>query len=220
PELRIVDQDLWDAVQQRLGAIRSSPRVEKARASKFWEKRRAKHLLTGLTRCGACGGPLTSVGQDYLACGTARRQSTCASRRGIPRRVLEDLILDALKERLMAPELVKEFIAEYHAEINRQLHAAELEVSLGRRELEEVNRKLAGLVEAIADGLRAPRLQGRLDELERRKVALTARIAAAPAPAPRLHPNLAELYRQKVANLSAALTDPATRVEALEILQG
>jgi site-specific DNA recombinase len=133
--------------------------------------------------------------------------------------VLEDLILDALKERLMAPELVKEFIAEYHAEINRQLHAAELEAGLGRRELDQVNRKLAGLVEAIADGLRPPGLQGRLDELEQRKAMLMAKVAGAPAPAPRLHPNLAELYRQKVADLRAALADPATRTEALEILR-
>ena len=37
----------------------------------------------------------------------------------IPRHVLEDLILDALKQRLMAPDLAKEFITEFHAEINR-----------------------------------------------------------------------------------------------------
>ena len=134
--------------------------------------------------------------------------------------MLEDLILDALKERLMAPELVKEFIAEYHAEINRQTHSAELEVGVRRRELEDVTRKLAGLVEAIADGLRAPGLQARLDELEQRRARLAAAIAAAPQPAPRLHPNLAELYRQKVANLRAALTDPTTRTEALNILRG
>jgi site-specific DNA recombinase len=38
--------------------------------------------------------------------------------------------------------------------------------------------------------------------------------------APRLHPNLAELYRNKVANLQDALADPATQMEALEILRG
>jgi len=85
PDLRIVDQDSWDAVQHRLGSIRNSPRVEKARARRFWEKRRAKHLLTGLTRCGACGSPLAAVGKDYLACGAGHRQGTCESRRGIPR---------------------------------------------------------------------------------------------------------------------------------------
>ncbi len=36
----------------------------------------------------------------------------------------------------------------------------------------------------------------------------------------RLHPNLAELYRKKIADLRLAVTDPATRSEALEILRG
>ncbi len=220
PQLRIIDQDLWQAVQRRLGGIRNSPRVEKARASQFWKNRRAKHLLTGLAHCGACGAPLASIGRDYLACGAARQKGTCDNRRSLPRRMLEDIILDALKERLMAPELVKAFITAYHAEINRQRHLAELDVGVKRRELEEVNRKLTGLIEAIADGLRAPGLQARLDELGERKASLEQVIAAAPAPAPRLHPNLAELYRQKVANLRAALANPATRTEALESLRG
>jgi hypothetical protein len=95
--------------------------------------------------------------------------------------VLEDLILDALKVRLMAPELVTEFIAEYHAEINRQLHAAELDAGFDRRELEEVTRKLAGLIRghrrqparagtAGAPG-RAGAAQGGADREDRRRTA-------------------------------------------------
>ena len=66
----------------------------------------------------------------------------------------------------------------------------------------------------------APGLQAKLDELESRKTALEAKLAAAPPPAPRLHPNLAELYRRKVADLQTALADPNTQTEALEIPRG
>ena len=83
-----------------------------------------------------------------------------------------------------------------------------------------MNRKLRGLIEAIAEGLRGPGLQGKLDELEQRKVALEAKIAAALPPAPRFHPNLAEVYRRKVADLQSALADPGTQTETLEILRG
>jgi site-specific DNA recombinase len=62
PELRIIEHDLWEIVQARLGALRASRAVEKARAHRFWERRRAKHLLTGLVRCGICGSPMASVG--------------------------------------------------------------------------------------------------------------------------------------------------------------
>ena len=120
----------------------------------------------------------------------------------------------------MHPELVAEFVREFHAEINRQRHDAELSLGSRRRELEETRRKLDGLIEAIADGFRATGLQEKLDELERRKARLESEIDDAPAAAPRLHPNLAELYRKKVANLQDALADPATQTEALEILRG
>jgi len=120
----------------------------------------------------------------------------------------------------MAPELIKEFIAEFHREVNRFSRDREVNLGLQRRELEEVNRKLAGLIEAIAEGLRASGLQAKLDELESRKAMLEAKLAAAPPPAPRLHPSLAEIYRCKVADLQTALADPNTQTEALEILRG
>jgi site-specific DNA recombinase len=120
----------------------------------------------------------------------------------------------------MAPELVEEFIAEFHREVNRLSRDREADLGLQRRELDDVNRKLRGLIEAIAEGIRAPGLQAKLDELEQRKAAVEAELAAAPPPAPRLHPNPAEVYRRKVADLQTALAEPATQTEALEILRG
>ena len=95
-----------------------------------------------------------------------------------------------------------------------------VDLGLQRRELEVVNRKLRGLIEAIAEGPHAPGLQAKLDELEQRKTAPEAELAAALPPAPRLHPNPAEIYRRKVADLQAALADPQMQAEALEILRG
>ncbi len=173
-----------------------------------------------MARCGSCGAPLAATGKGYLSCSAARRLGTCANRKGIRRGVLEGIILDALKDNLMHPDLVAEFIREFHAEVNRRHRDAELSLGLKRRELDDVRRKLDGLIEAIADGFRAPGLQAKLDELEQRKSALEADIAVAPAAAPRLHPNLAEVYRRKVVNLQDALADPSTQTEALEILRG
>jgi len=161
-----------------------------------------------------------AIGADYLACGKARRMGTCDNRRGVRRSTVEDLIVDAFKSQLMAPELVAEFIDELHREVNRQRQGAELERSTAQSELAAVMRKLDGLVDAIADGLRGPDLQRRLDELGARKTELEVRLDA-PAPSPvRLHPNLADLYRQKVTQLHAALEDPELRAEALDLIRG
>lgn len=144
PELRIVDQDLWSRVQTRLDAIRDEPGVRKARERQFWLHRRPKHLLTHLALCGCCGAPLAAVGKDYLACSRARRQGLCDNRRGIPRAGLERLILRALRERLMEPELVKEFVAEFHRAANQERQAHEAEIGAKRKALADVRAKLMG----------------------------------------------------------------------------
>jgi DNA invertase Pin-like site-specific DNA recombinase len=220
PELRIVDDDLWDQVKRRQRAIAETPGVRKLKASAFWTRRRARHLLTGLVVCGACGGRFASVGRDYLACSAARGRGTCSNRRSLKRSNLEGIILEGLKAKLMAPELVKEFIAAFHEEVNRQGRTIDLERRSKERELSEVSRRLDGLIEAIADGLRTPGLKAKLEQLEELKARLEQELAAPHTPAPRLHPNLAEVYRQKVANLHEALQVPETRDEALTILRG
>jgi site-specific DNA recombinase len=104
PDLRIVDDALWAAVRLRLEAIRNTPAVKNARQKRFWEKRRSRHLLSGLVKCGRCGGDLAAVGKDYLACSAARRKGTCSNRQSVRRLHLENVIIDALKANLMAPE--------------------------------------------------------------------------------------------------------------------
>ena len=119
PHLRILDDNLWNSVQTRLGAIRNSDRVANARATKFWTRRRPQHLLTGRAVCGVCGGPTAPIGKDYIACSTARRQGTCTNRASIRRSEIESWILEALRHQLMAPELVSEFVRAFNDEINR-----------------------------------------------------------------------------------------------------
>lgn len=112
---------------------------------------------------------IAAAGRHYLACSAARRQGTCNSRAGIPRQALEELVLNGLKRHLLSPEYVKEFITAFHAEVNRQRTDAEIAGGITRKELDEVQRRLGGLIDAITDGLRAPSLQTRLDQLESRR---------------------------------------------------
>jgi DNA invertase Pin-like site-specific DNA recombinase len=162
PHLRIVDDTLANTVLARLDAIGQSPKVQKMLASRFWDKRRPSHLLTGLVRCGVCGGLMAATGGDYLACSAARKSGTCANSRGMPRKVLENVILDTLKHHLMAPDLVKEFISSFQQEISRQSRSSEVKLDQKRRELAETTRKLDGLIDAIAGGLRSAGLQEKL----------------------------------------------------------
>ena len=112
PELRIIDDETWARVQERLGEIRTKAGADDPDRPKFWEKRRSSYILTGKVFCASCGGALSNIGRDYLACAAARRQDVCANRRGIRRQALEDLVLDAMRTRLMEPALVEAFIED------------------------------------------------------------------------------------------------------------
>ena len=194
--------------------------VKAMRESRFWEHRRARHLLTEKVFCGVCGSPAAAVGKDYLACSKARRHGTCTNREGVRRAPLEAMILDALRQQLMAPELVEEFTAAFVKEANEQRRGHERATALKRRELADVTRKLDQLVDAIAGGLRGASLQGKLDVLERRKTELERGVEGANSPLPYLHPKLAEIYRDQVLRLHEALSDDRTRTEATELPRG
>ena len=129
-------------------------------------------------------------------------------------------MLNALKRHLLSPEYVKEFIDAFRAEVNRQRRDAEIEAGVKRRELDQVQRSLDSLIDAITSGLRAPSLQTKLDQLKSRKSKLQRELETTPPAAPRFHPRLADVYRDKVAQLHDALADPQDRAEAFEILRG
>lgn len=109
----------------------------------------------------------------------------------------------------MQPEAVASFIRD-HAEIANAhwVQAAQARTRL-EAEKKAVKRKLDGLYDAIAEGLRSPGKKEKLLELEGRVDAINKELAT-PAPAPvRLNPNLSELYRRKVEDLTTTLEDPA-----------
>jgi site-specific DNA recombinase len=160
------------------------------------------------------------MGRDYLACSAARRQGTCANKAGIRRQHLETLILDALRTQMMDPALVADFVEGFTAEWNRMAVERNGARAQQERELAQVERKLNGLIDALADGFRAPGLQQPLNDLEGRRAALSAALETPASPAPSLHPNLAEIYRERVADLQEALRRDPNGPEALEVVRG
>jgi hypothetical protein len=129
------------------------------------------------------------------------------------------MILEGLRQRLMAPELVEEFVRAFQKEVNNRRREDDLLLEANKRELAEVRRKLNGLIDAISEGLRAPGLQKRLEELELRRAELEQEIGSASTPSVRLHPNLAQIYRRKIERLQHALNDPEIRDEAIQVLR-
>jgi len=64
PELRILDQDLWNAAKGR--QARFSGQRSKAK--------RPTRLLSGFVKCGVCGGPMAIVSQDRWLLQSERKE--------------------------------------------------------------------------------------------------------------------------------------------------
>ena len=104
--------------------------------------------------------------------------------------------------------------------MNAERSKAVEERQRNRAALQETERKLAGLYDAIADGFRTPGLLQKLEEAEARKGELETQLDT-PEPSPvRLHPGPSELYRRKVTDLAASLQDTTIRARALDVLRG
>ncbi len=219
PHLRIVDQELWTRVQTRLATMREAAGANNPDRPKFWENRRAQHILSGKVFCAACGGAMTSVGKHYLACSAARKQGICGNLAGIKRSTLETLVIDALRANLMQPDDVKEFIVAFTVEWNRIAAEAGAQQAHDDATLSNVQRKIDRIIDAIAEGLRTPDMKEKLEALSAQKAALESRAVNRRAPLPAMHPNLAEVYRNKVASLQTAITSSHDHAGVLERLR-
>ncbi len=219
PELRIVPQELWDAVKRRQGQVRKAVMAETDRGIRSERARRPIYLLSGLLRCGECRGTYSMMNVSRYGCTNAKTRGTCTNRLTIRRDHLEEVVLLGLKSRLMHPDLVKEFVAEYHREINAQLSSREAGRKSLERDLARTKQEIGRIIEAIKAGVRAASVQEELEVLEARKAELEHELRTDPPAPVRLHPNLSEVYRAKVEHLREALNADDTRTEAAEVLR-
>lgn len=218
PDLRIVDDAAWAAVQARLAEAHRSP---------LSYSRRPTHLLSGLLFCGCCGGPYTIEGYDKLACATRREQRTCDNGRRVLRIEVEQRFLDAVATKLAHPDLISAYVREYHDAFRRETQAAQSAALDLHKRKAELERRQARLLAAIeggnAEGPAGRAIMAQLNDTAGQLEAVSAELAKADAEAPvyALHPNLGERLARQVRDLRAALEGSgADMARAREILRG
>ncbi len=213
PELRIVDPDTWASAAER--------RAELARRKSPVQRRRPKHLLSGLIRCGVCGGAYNIASSDRMACTARREKGTCSNSRSIKIESLTSRVLAGIKERLLAPELFAEFAAEYQSTRTERAREQSQYRNGLEREANDLTKKIDRIVDAIAEGTDTPALRFKLQEMEQRLVQVRIDIAEAKTPAvTELHPALPDLYRRRVEQLEHAFQGDALRqAEAANLIR-
>jgi site-specific DNA recombinase len=219
PDLRIIDDRLWSEVKTRQEKTRSRI-VQEPGKLRSELARRPRYLLSGLLKCGECGGGYSINGARRYGCSTAINKGTCSNKLTIRRDEVESKVLDGLRHQLMHPELVKTFVDEFHREFNRLAANRDIDQNRHTQDLAKVEREIKLIITAIKDGVPALSLKSELVALENQKLELIQNIEEAPAPMPRLHPNLSELYRQKIDRLHETLNQEEVQSEASEVIRG
>ena len=225
PDLRIVDDELWQAVRERQSEI-AEKFVNVAEGVRKHHKknllngaRRPRTLLSGLIFCGCCGGPYSLRGPQRYACSNHIGKGTCDNSRTIRQDELEARVLTGLKDRMMAPEIVEDAMRAYAEETNRLNRERRSNGDAWKAEVAKVEKQIAQIVEAIADGMYHPSMKEKMTGLEARKEELTALLADAPADTPDILPSASAIYAKKVAALTKALNRKEERQEASQDLR-
>ena len=113
PHLRIIDEDLWDAVQERLSRQSHAKSAGKS-------TRTPARPFSGLLKCGCCGGGMAIHDRKgsaiRIACSTSRESGSCDNSGKFRLDQIEDEIFSNLHDHLLHPAYIEEYISAYGQE--------------------------------------------------------------------------------------------------------
>jgi DNA invertase Pin-like site-specific DNA recombinase len=173
--LRIVPDELWQRVQARLAAVRMCwPGGSKTRGFDLQRGHRVSHypaeLLSGAMRCGSCEGSVVKVSGKsggYYGCLRASR-GACDNRVLVRRTLAESVVVAAVRSRLTNTELVRSILGQVEAELRRTSSGIPEDLRLTEAAFRHEQKRVARLVNFVANGRRSPAIEEGIAEAERR----------------------------------------------------
>jgi DNA invertase Pin-like site-specific DNA recombinase len=203
PQLRILDDAAWAAVQDRQCAITADP-GRHARAP--------KRLLSGLLKCGLCEGSMTLQGGIYRCSNHKDRgAAVCTNGKQIKAATVEARVLQGVKRYMLNPQAIAEAVREIHAGQAVERRRILADRAPLERELSEIARRLDRAQQAyLAGAMDVGDLAAVSDPLKARRREIEARLAeaaddAGPAPVIQLHPGAARAYQMLAEQLEDAM---------------
>ncbi|ACO79859.1 Recombinase [Azotobacter vinelandii CA] len=206
PELRIVPDELWLRVRDRIDEGRDE----------FGRKRSQRPpgtLLGGLMRCPYCGGPMIALNQLYYGCnvGHDRGPTVCRGFR-IRRDLAERRLVTAVREDLLSSAAAEEFERAFLEQV-AMLAGQDSAMTAMQRRVDELAAEVGRLVEAIAVVGVSSALAARLQAAEREQAGLMREIELM-SKANADSPDIRGVFRRLLINLGDALRRDAVQGRA------
>lgn len=187
PHLRIISDDLWGAAHAQMTA-------KKPTAGKKTERKKGgrppSYLLSGITKCGICGGALTAVhGRDgttpikVYVCSYRRDrgEAICTNSHRRPVDRLNAGVIDWIKSNILSDELVLDTLKEVRRRLAASAKRSDKEIPTLEAKAHKLQAQIANIVDAIAETPKGDQRAALVDGLGERQEelnALKARIAA------------------------------------------
>lgn len=198
PELAIITPALWQAAQARV----KQAQPQRADATKgAGPGRPPRHLLSGILRCGDCGGPMVIVDRYRYGCSTHkdRGQAACPSRVRVSRSIAETALLAGIRESLLSEAAFQRFQRVVTAELKRAMPDPEA----GRRRVVDAERVQGNILAALRAGIITASTKAELIEAERLVATARAELAALQSFQPsQILPRAREAWRGMVSKLA------------------
>ncbi|TBE72441.1 recombinase family protein [Rhizobium beringeri] len=207
PHLRIVDEELFQAARDRLAA-RGGSHAHHAP--------RNKRLLSGLLKCGACGGGLATVGSDRsgprVMCSTYRESHSCSNYGKYYVEKIERDVVDRLQRIFADTSYIDAYVEEYRAESKRI--ATDRRSNRGAKEsaLENVQRQIERVIEQVSKGtIEEEDVLAILPGLKAKRAALRTELDAEHPPANviEIKPRAVTKFKEDLESLAKILEDRA-----------
>ena len=203
PELRIVDEDLWQRVQDKL-AFYGSQTPAKAR--------RHKRLLSGLITCGECGGQFAIVRPDRWGCQNPRRTGMCSNVATISDQQATARLWDAIAHHMLHPDVIAAYFEELRQVLAEHRRAAIAKRATSERRLAELDREDQRLADAIIAGVPIESLRARAEALAAERADLRAGMDVLGLDDAIMHPGMVENYRRRAQSLRDLIDGDETMV--------
>lgn len=208
-EFRIVPQDLFDAIQKKSKGLSLDD------GALFFTRKRPARLLSGLIRCGACGGGMAAAGKDRsgktrLKCSTHTNGGQCPNPRTYYLERIESAVVDMLTKALDNRELMDAYVHAYNEERKTLMRETLSRKSDLESKVNKMDKELDRLMRLLIDG------SGSQERLDRDIKALEVEYKAAKVlldAEPKtpdvvlLHPTAITRYKQQLERLREELTN-------------
>jgi site-specific DNA recombinase len=212
PELAIVDAATWQAVQDRLGGTRQ-PHYGAPKAG-----RQPKHLLSGILRCGTCGGAMVVLDRYKYGCSIHkdRGDAACDSRLRVPRADTEAALLTGIKAQLLSEDAFQAFQRAAAAHLKR----AAPDLDALKKQLASSERERDNVMAAIRAGIITPTTKADMVRAEGAVTAAQAELQRMRAFQPaQMLPRARETWRSLASTLENCARDvPKARDTLRELL--